>query len=303
MAVSQDVQLDQASLANSDGAPLRLHAALLFLTALLLFAALDATAKHLSALFAVPLLVWARYLVHLVIMLLAVAPSMGRRLIVTERPWLMSLRGLTLVAVTLLGQLALKTLPLAETTALIFVAPLLVALLAAPLLGETVRLRTWLATIAGFVGVLLIARPGGSLFGPGVAYALGAALSYAAYQILTRKLAASEHPMRLLFYTALLGTLAMLPVLPVYWDGIWPTPTQSLLIISLGLYGGIGHFLLIRAFHETSASLLAPLIYTQLVWATLLGWLVFDHFPDLLTVVGMLVIGASGLSLAIRGRR
>jgi drug/metabolite transporter (DMT)-like permease len=303
MAVSQDVQLDRASLANSDGAPLRLHAALLFLTALLLFAALDATAKHLSALFAVPLLVWARYLVHLVIMLLAVAPSMGRRLIVTERPWLMSLRGLTLVAVTLLGQLALKTLPLAETTALIFVAPLLVALLAAPLLGETVRLRTWLATIAGFVGVLLIARPGGSLFGPGVAYALGAALSYAAYQILTRKLAASEHPMRLLFYTALLGTLAMLPVLPVYWDGIWPTPTQSLLIISLGLYGGIGHFLLIRAFHETSASLLAPLIYTQLVWATLLGWLVFDHFPDLLTVVGMLVIGASGLSLAIRWRR
>jgi drug/metabolite transporter (DMT)-like permease len=303
MAVSQDVQLDQASLANADGAPLRLHAALLFLTALLLFAALDATAKHLSALFAVPLLVWARYLVHLVIMLLAVAPSMGRRLIVTERPWLMSLRGLTLVAVTLLGQLALKTLPLAETTALIFVAPLLVALLAAPLLGETVRLRTWLATIAGFVGVLLIARPGGSLFGPGVAYALGAALSYAAYQILTRKLAASEHPMRLLFYTALLGTLAMLPVLPVYWDGSWPTPTQSLLIISLGLYGGIGHFLLIRAFHETSASLLAPLIYTQLVWATLLGWLVFDHFPDLLTVVGMIVIGASGLSLAIRWRR
>jgi drug/metabolite transporter (DMT)-like permease len=303
MAVSQAGQAAQVSLAGEGGAPLRLHAALLFLAALLLFAALDATAKHLSAYLAVPLLVWARYLVHLVIMLMVVAPSMGRRLVVTGRPWLMSLRGLTLVAVTLLGQLALKTLPLAETTALIFVAPLLVALLAAPLLGEKVRLRTWLATIAGFVGVLLIARPGGSLFGPGVAYALGAALSYAAYQILTRKLAATEHPMRLLFYTALLGTLAMLPALPVYWDGIWPTPTQSLLIVSLGLYGGIGHFLLIRAFHATSASLLAPLIYTQLVWATLLGWLVFDHFPDFLTVVGMMVIGASGLSLAIRGPR
>jgi drug/metabolite transporter (DMT)-like permease len=303
MAVSQDMLVGQAGLANQGGAPLRLHAALLFLTALLLFAALDATAKHLSAFIAVPLLVWARYLVHLVIMLAAVAPSMGRRLIVTERPWLMSLRGLTLVAVTLLGQLALKTMPLAETTALVFVAPLLVALLAAPLLGEKVRLRTWLATIAGFVGVLLIARPGGSLSGPGVAYALGAALSYAAYQILTRKLAASEHPMRLLFYTALLGTLAMLPVLPAYWNGIWPTPMQSLLIISLGLYGGIGHFMLIRAFHTTSASLLAPLLYTQLVWATLLGCLVFDHLPDLLTVVGMMVIGASGLSLAIRGRR
>jgi len=163
---------------------------------------------------------------------------MGRRIIATERPWLMGLRGLTLVAVTLLGQLALKSMPLAETTALIFVAPLLVALLAAPLLGEQVRLRTWLATVAGFAGVLLIARPGGSLAGAGVFYALGAALSYAAYQILTRKLAATEHPMRLLFYTALLGTLAMSPALPLHWHGAWPTPGQVLLIVSLGVYGG-----------------------------------------------------------------
>ncbi|MCB1967358.1 MAG: EamA family transporter, partial [Candidatus Accumulibacter sp.] len=158
-------------MAGSDGgqggAPLRLHAALLFLAALLLFAALDATAKHLTAFIAVPLLVWARYLVHLLIMLVAVAPSMGRTIIVSRRPWLMGLRGMTLVAVTLFGQLALKTLPLAETTALVFVAPLLVALLAAPLLGEHVNWRTWLATVAGFLGVLLIARPGGSLSGPG----------------------------------------------------------------------------------------------------------------------------------------
>ncbi|HCZ14570.1 MAG TPA: DMT family transporter [Accumulibacter sp.] len=289
--------------ASQRAVPLRLHGALLFLTALLLFAALDATAKYLSAFLAVPLLVWARYLVHLLIMLVAVAPSMGRRIIATERPWLMGLRGLTLVAVTLLGQLALKSMPLAETTALIFVAPLLVALLAAPLLGEQVRLRTWLATVAGFAGVLLIARPGGSLAGAGVFYALGAALSYAAYQILTRKLAATEHPMRLLFYTALLGTLAMSPALPLHWHGAWPTPGQVLLIVSLGVYGGVGHFLLIRAFRETPASLLAPLVYSQLLWATLLGWLVFDQFPDAPAMAGMLVIGASGLSLAIGSRR
>ncbi len=287
-------------MAASPAAALPLQGTLLLLTALLFFAALDATAKHLSAFVAVPLLVWARYLVHLLIMLVAVAPSLGRQLIVTRRPWLMSLRGLTLVAVTLLGQLALKTLPLAETTALVFVSPLLVALFAAPLLGEQVRMRTWLAPIAGFAGVLLIARPGGSLAGAGVAYALGAALSYAAYQILTRKLAATEHPLRLLFYTALLGTLAMSPVLPVFWHGQWPTPTQGLLIVSLGVYGGVGHFLLIRAFRESPASLLAPLLYSQLVWATLLGWLVFDHFPDLPAIAGMLVIGAAGLSLAIR---
>ena len=91
--------------------------------------------------------------------------------------------------------------------------------------------------------------------------------------------------------------------LPAYWDGQIPTPTQGLLIVSLGLYGGIGHFMLIRAFREAPASTLSPLLYIQLIWATLLGWWVFDQLPDLLAIVGMLIIGASGLSLAIRSRR
>jgi drug/metabolite transporter (DMT)-like permease len=275
----------------------------LFLAALLLFAALDATAKYMNAFFAVPLLVWARYLVHFVIMLLFMAPGLGREIIATRRPWLMSFRALMLVGVTLLAQLALKTLPLAETTALVFVTPLLVALLAGPLLAEKVPPRTWLATGAGFAGVLLIARPGGAMAGPGVAYALGAALCYAIYQILTRKLATTEHPTRLLFYTALVGTASMSLALPAYWDGQMPTLTQSLLIVSLGLYGGIGHFLLIRAFREAPASTLSPLLYVQLIWATLLGWWVFAQLPDFLAIVGMLIIGASGLSLALRTRR
>jgi drug/metabolite transporter (DMT)-like permease len=280
-----------------------LRGVVLFLAAVFLFAALDATAKYMNAFFAVPLLVWARYLVHFVIMLVFMAPGMGREIIATRRPWLMSFRALMLVGVTLLAQLALKTLPLAETTALVFITPLLVALLAGPLLGEQVRRSTWLITLVGFAGVLLIARPGGALFGAGVAYALGAALCYAIYQILTRKLAATEHPNRLLFYTALIGTLSMSLTLPAYWDGQIPTLTQGLLIVSLGLYGGIGHFMLIRAFREAPASTLSPLLYVQLIWATLLGWWVFDQLPDLLAIVGMLIIGASGLSLAIRSRR
>ena len=280
-----------------------LRGVVLFLAAVFLFAALDATAKYMNAFFAVPLLVWARYLVHFVIMLVFMAPGMGREIIATRRPWLMSFRALMLVGVTLLAQLALKTLPLAETTALVFITPLLVALLAGPLLGEQVRRSTWLITLVGFAGVLLIARPGGALFGTGVAYALGAALCYAIYQILTRKLAATEHPNRLLFYTALIGTLSMSLTLPAYWDGQIPTLPQGLLIVSLGLYGGIGHFMLIRAFREAPASTLSPLLYVQLIWATLLGWWVFDQLPDLLAIVGMLIIGASGLSLAIRSRR
>ena len=272
------------------------------LLALFLFSALDATAKYLSAFLAVPLLVWARYLVQLLLMLLGVAPRLGRSLLFTRRPGLMALRGVTLAGVTLLGQMALTTLPLAETTALVFVAPLLVALLAGPLLHERVGTRTWLATIAGFGGVLLIARPDGNLSAAGVACALGAALFYAAYQILTRKLVASEPPLRLLFHTALFGTLALLPLLPFHWEGRLPTIGQALLIVSLGVYGGVGHFLLIRAFQRTPASLLSPLLYMQLVWATLLGWLVFTQWPDALTMVGMLIIGAAGLSLALGAR-
>lgn len=281
----------------------RLRGIVLFLIALLLFAALDATAKYLSAVFAVPLLVWARYMVHCVFMLATVAPSLGRELVVTRHPWQLAVRALLLVGVTLFGQLALKTMPLAETTALVFVTPLLVALLASPMLGERVSRRAWLATLAGFAGVLLIARPGGAMSGSGVIYALGAALCYALYQIMTRQLAASEHPLRLLFTTALGGTVAMSFALFTHWDGTLPTASQAVLIASLGLYGGVGHFLLIRAFREAPVSTLSPLLYVQLIWATLLGVLVFSHLPDTLALAGMVIIGASGLSLAVGDRR
>lgn len=277
----------------------RTHGILLFLMATLLFAILDVTSKHLVTLFAIPLLVWARYSVHLILMLVVIAPSMGRQLVVTKHPWLIVIRAFLLVGVTALFQLALLTLPLAETTALVFITPLLVALLAGPLLGETVGPRSWLATIVGFVGALLIARPGGTLAGIGVVYALGAALCYAGYQILTRKLSTTEPPMRQLFYTALVGTLSMSFIAPSYWTSEIPSLWHAVLIASLGIFGGIGHFLLTRALRETPASILSPFLYIQLVWATALGWLVFGHLPDLLTTIGMLIIGASGVGLLL----
>jgi drug/metabolite transporter (DMT)-like permease len=281
----------------------KLYGIILILIATFLFALLDTLSKHLTAYFAVPLIVWARYFVHLVFMLVGIAPGMGREIVVTKRPWLMIFRGLLLVCSSLFAVLAFSTLPLAETTALVFITPLLVALLAGPLLGEKVPLKSWLATISGFGGVLLIARPGGSLFGIGVVYALGCALSYAGYQILTRKLSVTEPAMRQLFYTALMGTIAMSCVIPMYWTGEIPTLKQGLIITSLGLFGGIGHFLLIRAFRETMASTLSPLLYVQLVWATLLGWIVFGHLADPLTTIGMLIIGGSSLSLALHWPR
>jgi drug/metabolite transporter (DMT)-like permease len=275
----------------------------LFLIALLLFSVVDSTAKYLVAFFAVPLVVWARYFVHLVLMLVLVVPGVGREIVVTGRPGLMIVRGLTLVASSLFIVLAFRSLPLAETTAIFFLTPVLVALLAGPLLGERLHARTWLATLGGFVGVLLIARPGSALLGIGVVYALCAALSYAFYQLLTRKLSATEPVMRQLFYTALIGTLAMSVVLPFFWTGEIPTSKQGMLIVSLGIFGGTGHFLLIRAFRETPASSLSPMLYFQLVFAALLGWVVFDQYPDPVSLFGMLIICSAGLSLALRRSR
>ncbi len=275
----------------------------LLLIATFLFASLDTSSKYLTTWFAVPLIVWARYLVHLIFMLVAIAPSMGREIIITKRPLLMLFRGLMLSSSSLFVVMAFRTLPLSETTALVFISPLLVALLAGPLLGEKIPLRNWLATITGFCGVLLIARPGGAVFGTGILYALACALCYAAYQILTRKLSSTEPAMRQLFYGALIGTLSLSFVIPHYWTGELPTQSQAMLITSLGLMGAMGHFLLIRAFRETPASILSPLLYVQLVWVTLLGWIVFDQFPDFLALLGMLIIGTSSLSIALNRPR
>lgn len=276
---------------------------LLVIVTTVLFSAHDAVSKYLIAFFAIPLLVWARYLIYVVIMLVGVAPSMGREMFVTRRPRLMIFRAFLLVCVSVLFQNTLKALPLAEATALIFITPLLVALLAGPMLGEKVRLKTWLATAAGFAGVLLIAKPGGSMNFVGVGYALATSLCYAFYQILTRKLADSEPPMRQLFFTAFVGAIVMSLMVPAYWTGVLPTPSQGLLILALGLTAGIGQFLLIRAFHVTAASTVSPLLYFQLVWAMLLGWAIFGQLPDLLTTAGMLVIGGSCLSLALHQPR
>lgn len=275
----------------------------LFMLALMMFASLDATSKYLTAFFAVPLLVWARYLVHFVIMLVFVAPSMRAELVRSTRPGLQIVRALALLAVTGCGMAAFRLMPLAEATSVIFLAPLLVTLLAGPFLGERIGRGRWLAVCIGFCGVLLVVRPGTDLNLVGILWALGGAFFYAIYQILTRKLSHAEHPMRQLFYTALVGTLVMSAALPWIWQHAAPSPWHWLLIATLGLYGGFGHFLLIHAFHLAPASTLTPFTYVQLIWAALLGWLVFGNVPDALTAAGMAVIAASGLWLALGERR
>ena len=279
-----------------------LRGILLFMLALMLFALLDATSKHLSASFAVPLLVWARYTLHFAIMLVFVAPSMRLQLVRTDNLALQVVRALALVGTTGFAMMAFRSMPLAEATAVLFLAPLLVTLLAGPFLGERIGAGRWVAVVVGFAGVLLIARPGGALNLAGVLWALAGAACYAAYQLLTRRLSHAEHPLTLLFYTALVGTAVMSLALPWFWFEFAPAPRQWLMIASLGVYGGVGHFILIRAFRLAPASTLTPFGYTQLIWAGLLGWMVFGHIPDAMSTAGMAVIAASGLWLALGER-
>lgn len=280
-----------------------LRGSLLMLAAVLCFALLDATAKHLSQKFPVPMLVWARYTFHLLLMLVFLAPSLRWKLVATQRPWLQTVRALMLVCVTGFAMAAFRLLPLAETTALLFITPLLVALLAGPFLRERVTWRHWAASLAGFAGALLIARPGGGASDlTGVLFVLAAALCYSIYQIQTRQLSPTENTLTMLFYTALVGTITMTLATPLYWSGPWPDGIEAAWIAALGIFGGTGHFLLISAFRHAPAITLSPLLYVQLVWAAALGWLLFGDWPDAISLLGMALIVGSSLSLVLSRR-
>lgn len=274
----------------------------LLLLALLVFASYDATAKFLSTRYPTPMLVWARYTLPCVMLALWFAPREGRGLIATRRPGAQILRALLLLICTAAGMAALRTIPLAEATAILFVAPLLVTIAAGPLLGERVPRIALIATVVGFGGVLLIARPGTNFDSAGFGLMLLAAVSYAGYQLLTRRLAGTDRSLVTLFYTMMVGAITMTLGLPLFWTALAPTPLHVVLIASLGLWGMLGHYLLILAFSQAAASELAPYLYFQLVWASLLGWLVFRQLPDWHSAVGIGCIAAAGLALAMAQR-
>jgi drug/metabolite transporter (DMT)-like permease len=274
----------------------------LMLCAVLFFASMDATAKWLTAKYPVPMLVWARYLVHCLLMLIFLFPSHGRALWRTARPALQIVRALMLLCITGFTMAAFRLLPLTVATAIAFLAPLLVGLLAGPVLGEKVGRIQALALLAGLSGVLLIARPGGEVPLAGVLLAGVGALCYTAYQLMTRMLAPYENSVTMLFYTALVGTLVTTAVLPWIWTDIQPGIFDALLICLLGVLGGCGHYLLIRAFRLTPATTLAPFLYVQMVWAGLLDLIVFRHVPDGPTWAGIALIVAAGLGVVIRER-
>ena len=281
-----------------------LHAVLLVCGATLCFVLLDSLFKHLSQRVPVPLLVWGRWTVQALAVAAWLAPQVGLRGMVRTRKLTAQLfRGAVLIGSSICFVSALKVMPLAEATALNYTTPVLVTILAVVLLDEHMtRVRVGFV-IAGLIGMLLVVRPGGELFQGDALLALGSAWFYAMFQITTRKLADEEQG-PLLFYPALLGAVALTLLLPFLdWGGASVHWLDVLLIIGGGLLGSFGHFLFQRAFQHAPASAITPFTYMQLVWSTLVGWLVFASFPDAWTLTGMAIITGSGLFIALHEQR
>jgi drug/metabolite transporter (DMT)-like permease len=265
-----------------------------------LFACNDVANKYLVADYDVPLVAAVRYIVHSLLMLAILAPIRGRELIDTQRTGLVVLRALCLIVGTLFFGLALQRMPVAETTAIVYLSPILVGLLAHPVLGERVGVIGWIAAVVGCVGMVLIVRPGGGLDPLGVGFALCNTAVTVAYYLLSRILARTETTLAMLFYSALVGAICFGMAAPWYLHGQAPEMVQITLFLSLGMTAGLGHYFVTAAHQLAGASLLAPITYLHLLWAGLLGWLVFGYVPPALTVFGMVVVSASGILIALR---
>jgi drug/metabolite transporter (DMT)-like permease len=278
-----------------------LRGILMIMTAVAMFAVLDSIAKYLSRFYPVPGIVWARYAFHLLFVVLLLGPRLRGRLVRTQRLRLQVLRGLLLAASSLFFFSALKYMPLAEASSITFLSPILVTISAAIVLKEKIELPRWIAVCAGFIGVLIIIRPGGGVFSAVALLPFATAACFASYAILTRKLSGLENPYTTLFYSGLVGTVVMAIVLPFAW--VAPaTPAHAALLVLMGLIGGGSHLVLIKAYEHAPASRLAPFSYTQLVWVIVLGYVVFGDFPDRWSLIGIAVIAASAIYIATHQR-
>jgi len=268
----------------------------------LCFSTLDATAKFLVQEHTLFLVVWARYAGQMVVTTPIAWHRGGAGFWRTRHLRMQLARSLFLVIATLSFFGALRFLPLAEGTAVSFLAPMFALLLALPVLGERPTRARWLSALGGFAGILLLVRPGSAVFHPATALLVLAAVSNALYQLLTRKLP-HDTPHTTLFYSALVGTLLLSAALPFAETPASIGLRDGVLLLSLGLFAGLGHWALITAFLRAPATLVAPFTYVHMIWATLYGLAVFDQLPDALSALGMAVIVASGIGLVLHERR
>lgn len=268
----------------------------------LFFAALDTSAKWLSvAGLPTTEIVFMRYLVHVALILVLIMPTRGRGLFRTGRLWMEIARGLCLLGVTAGNFLAMRFLPLTVTGALMFTMPLMVCGLSVPLLGEVVGWRRWLAIIVGFIGVLIIVRPGTEAFHPAAFFCLAGALCAALYSILTRKLAGVDSAATQQVYA---GLVALVCVTPFAFNGwVWPHDAATwFAFFAIGSFGVLAHGINTIAYRFAPPSALVPFSYLELVYLAFASWILFVEPPDVWFYVGAPVIILSGIYIWLRER-
>lgn len=266
------------------------------------FPFMNAAVKLLAANYPAAQITWARFTGHLLVMLVVFLPQYRWSLIRTRRPAVQIGRSLAMLFSNLLFVMAIGGVPLATASAIGFTSPILVTALSVPLLHESVGWRRWSAVFVGFIGALIVIRPGTGFHDPAVLLILLSSLVYALYQIGTRWVAPYDNAATGIIFAALFGSLGMTLVLPFVW--VPPHNVFDTMLFScLGLLGGLGHYLVILAFQKGPAAVIAPLGYVELIGTTILGYLIFGNFPDFWTWIGAGVIIASGIYIAFRERK
>ena len=277
----------------------------LLVAAVACFAVLDTTTKIISLSVPVLMAIWFRYAFQAIATTVSMLPSRGWSLLRTAHPKFQCLRGVLLLTTSVFAFFSLKHMPVGEFTAIVMITPLVITVLASLTLGERVSVLRWALVIGGFVGTLIIIRPGGKSFSWATLLPLGLVVSHAWFQILTSRLARTEDPVTMHFYTGWIGTLLASLALPFVW-----TPLDSWTLWAglalMGLMGTVGHYMMILAYARAPVSTLTPFLYAQIAFAMLGGWLAFSHVPDDLSLAGMgmiAVCGATGAWLAVRESR
>jgi drug/metabolite transporter (DMT)-like permease len=272
----------------------------LLLVSSIFLGASDATSKYLSTTLPSIEIAWIRFLVFVLIMVPAMAPGSPLFALRTERPVLQVMRGIALLGSSLLFISGLRFLPIAEASATSFVSPLFVTALSIFFLGEKVGLRRWFATAVGLMGVMIVLRPGTSAFHPAAFFPVASAFAWATCLIMTRLMSGQERAMVTMTYSSIVGFAILCALVPLVW--VTPTWHDILFGTLIGLTSTAGQWIIVFAFRYADASVLAPFSYIQLLWVTLLGFLIFGEVPDIWTVVVAAFVVASGLYTAHRER-
>ncbi len=267
--------------------------------ATVLFGFSDTISKYLSTSLPIGEFLWIRYVLFLGMALLLGRRASGQSAR-PRNPGLQIARGLCVVLSSILFVYGVRRMTMAQATTINFISPILIAVLSVPLLGETVGLRRWAAAGTGLLGMLVVVRPGFGGFQPAALFGIGGAFCWAMALIITRKIAVSDAAETTVLWTAAIGVAVLTVLLP--FGMAWPDPRQFGLALLLGVLASAGQWIVILAHRLAPASVLAPFFYTQLIWVTVLGFLVFGNLPDGWTLLGATIIIASGLYTAHRER-